>query len=339
MSQFTVRPYEPGDEEGILRLFNGVFAEGNPGFVPRTLEVWRHIYAENPAGQQIFVALDAERKIIANYSAIPAWLCARGQRRWSSQPVDTCVDPAWRGSLRKNSVFVTVASAFIQEYCTPGPRPFNDIMWGLPNQKAFPVGTRIIGYQPVHCPMPSQVGLLAPEWIEPLAALAGEVEVREGGAAGFDQLAELFERTRDEVELGVWRDAAYLRWRYRDWPGNPYGTMLARRGGELVGGCVFRRGWMDQPIVPVVDWVGRGGDRSAVAGLLAAVARLAHGLGGRRLETWVTPNMALHPTLRALGLLEEPTPFNLCIMVFSPHFELEWAKAHWTVTMGDSDLY
>lgn len=339
MSAFTVRPYEPGDEEGILRLFNEVFSEGNPGFVPRTLEVWRHIYAHNPAGRQVFVALDSARNIIANYSAIPAWLRAQGERRWCSQPVDTCVHRTWRGSLRKNSVFVTVAQAFIREFCTPGPHPYNDIMWGLPNQKAFPVGTRIIGYQPVHCPMPSQVAALTPEWIEGLAAHAGDVEVSEGGAQGYAELGALFERTCDEVELGVWRDEAYLNWRYRDWPGNPYRTMLARRNGELVAGCVYRLGWMDQPIVPVVDWVGRGSDKNAVAGLLAAIARLAHGLGGSRLETWVTPNMAHHASLRALGLAQEPTPFNLCIMVFSPAFSLEWAKAHWTVTMGDSDLY
>lgn len=339
MSGFTVRPYEPGDEEGILRLFNTSFSEGNPGFVPRTLETWRHIYARNPAGQQVFVALDAERNVIANYSGIPASLDVRGQRRWCTQSVDTCVHRAWRGSLRKNSVFVTIAKAFIQEYSAPeGPRPC-DIMWGLPNQKAFPVGTRIIGYQPVHCPMPSQVAVLESAWIEGLAAHAEGVEVSEGGLDAYEQLGGLFERTRDEVELGVWRDAQYLGWRYRDWPGSPYGTMLARRNGELVGGCVFRRGWMDQPIVPIVEWFGRGGDRSAVAGLLATIARKAQGLGGRRLETWVTPSMTIQSSLRALGLVEEPTPFNLCIMVFSPSFDLEWAKAHWFVTMGDSDLY
>ena len=47
MSSFTVRPFEPGDEQGVLELFNRVFAEGNPGFVPRTMETWRRLYVWN----------------------------------------------------------------------------------------------------------------------------------------------------------------------------------------------------------------------------------------------------------------------------------------------------
>ena len=139
--------------------------------------------------------------------------------------------------------------------------------------------------------------------------------------------------------MGVFRDEAYLAWRYRDWPGIAYRALLARRGDELVGGLVFRLGWMGQPIVPLVDWIGRGGDRAAVAGLLAAVARITLDAGGSRLETWVTPNMPLAPTLAALGLVPEPTPFNLCIMVFSETFDLDWAKRNWHFTMGDSDIY
>lgn len=339
MSGFTVRPYEAGDEEGILRLFNEVFAEGNPAFVPRTLDLWEHIYARHPAGRQIFVAEDADRRIIANYSAIPAWLAVQGERRWCSQPVDTCVHRDWRGSLRKNSVFVTIAKAFIEEYCTPGQPPYNEIMWGLPNEKAFPVGTRIIGYTPVHCPMPRQVGYASPEWIDRLAAEAHGIALSEAGADDLGSLAALFASTLDEVPMGVFRDEAHLAWRYRDWPGVAYRALLAHRGGELVGGLVFRLGWMGQPVVPLVDWIGRGGDRAAVAGLLAAVARITLEAGGSRLETWVTPNMPLAPTLSALGMTSEPTPFNLCIMVFSETFDLDWAKRNWHFTMGDSDIY
>lgn len=339
MSSFTVRPYEPGDEEGILRLFNEVFSEGNPGFEPRTLDTWEHIYSRNPYERQVLVATDADGAIIANYSAIPVEMSVNGERRPSSQPVDTCVHKDWRGSLRKNSVFVTIAREFVREFCTTGAEFYNEIMWGLPNEKAFPVGTRIIGYQPVHCPMPRQVGAASPEWIDALVARAEGVSVEPAGAESLAEIAALFEACVDEAPLGTWRSEEYLAWRYRDWPGVDYQALLARRDGELVGALIYRLGWFGQPIVPLVDWIGRGGDVAATAALLAEVSRITVEAGGSRLETWTTPNMARNASLLDLGLAQEASPFNLCIMVFSATFDLDWAKRHWVFCMGDSDIY
>jgi hypothetical protein len=344
VSGFTVRPYEPGDEEGLLALFNRVFAEDNPAFVPRTMEAWRGIYLDNPAGMQTFTGLDADGRIVANYSAIPAAAVLRGQRVMCAQAVDSCVDKAWRGSLRKQSLFVTIATEFIRHYSTKGREPFDDYMYGLPNEKAFPIGTRIIGYQPVHVPLHALVRELSPDTDGWLAALEAEaaadgVQVEAFAGADTQPAAALFERHLEEVPLGIWRDAAYLGWRYRPRPDVQYEALLARRGGALVGVVVYRLGWMGQPLVPLVDWIGPGADRAAVAALLAAVARRARDAGARRLETWLTPNARHHATLSALGLRDEATRFNLCIMTFGPRLQLEWAKANWCFTMGDSDIF
>src|SRR5262245_54835266 len=213
MSSFSVRPYEPGDEEGILALFNRVFAEDNPAFVPRTMEAWRAIYLDNPAGVQVFVGLDADRNVVANYSAIPAHAVVKGERRLCAQAVDSCVDRAWRGSLRKQSLFVTIANEFIRHYSTEGREPFDDFMYGLPNEKAFPVGTRIIGYQPVHVPLHALVRDLAsgdaPAWIDTLRARAGGVSVDEFTGGDVAEVAALFHDNLTGVPLGLWRDAAY----------------------------------------------------------------------------------------------------------------------------------
>jgi|GEM_PF-1131020 len=342
MSSYSVRPYEPGDEEGILALFNRVFAEGNPAFVPRTMATWRRLYAGNPAGLQIFVGLDADRRIVANYSALPAPAVVRGRRRLCCQAVDSCVDRAWRGSLRKQSLFVTIATEFIRHFSTQGRLPFDDYMYGLPNEQAFPVGTRIIGYQPVHVPLPALVRAPDAAWIESLsreAAAGGALRVDEIGVAE-PLTAALFERHLEGWPLGIWRDAPWLAWRYGPRPdGVSYGALLARRGGEPAGVLVYRLGWMGQPIVPLVDWVGDGRDRPVLAALLAAAARRTLEAGGTRVETWVTPNMPHAATLAALGLAAEPSRFNLCIMTFGPDVPLDWAKNNWCLTMGDSDIY
>jgi hypothetical protein len=342
MSEFTVRLYEPGDEVGILDLFNRTFSEDNPGFVPRTLELWRHLFERNPAGTQIMVADDAQGRLIANYSSLPVFGSLRGEKRLCTQIVDSCVDKEWRRSLRKGSVFVTIGADFLRFFSTPGRAPFDDYIYGLPNEKAFPVGTRVLGYKPVHTPfyaLVHPVGAATGEWLGSLASQSGGVTVQERRGDDWSEVAALFEAHLAEVPLGVWRDAPYLAWRYPPREVEPYRTLLARRGGALVGALVLRMGWFGHRLLPLVDWIGPGADREAVAALLGAAARLGVAVGAQKLETWVTPQTSHHATLSALGLVPEPTVFNLCIMVFGSDFDLAWAKANWVFTMGDTDIF
>lgn len=341
MSRFSVRPYEPGDEQGVLDLFNRVFREDNPSFEARSMETWRAIYLQNPAGVQIFVGLDADGQIVANYSSIPAACVVKGQRRICAQAVDSCVDRAFRGSLRKNSPFVTIARGFIAHYSTPGREPFDEYMYGMPNEQAFPVGTRILGYKPVLVPFPALVREPDEVWLE---GLEGKAQAGGVSVSGFDlgapaEAAALFQSHLDQIELGLWRDEAYLSWRYAPRNGISYGALAARRGTELVGVLIYRLGWMGQPIVPLMDWIGPGADQAALAGLLAAVGRICREAGGQRLETWLTPATGHHAGLSVLGMTRQDSRFNLCIMTFSPDFDLAWAKRHWFFTMGDSDIH
>lgn len=339
MSNFSVRRYQPGDEQAILDLFNGVFAENNPNYVPRSLEHWRHIYLANPAGQEILVATDDKGEIIANYSAIPAHCSVDGVRLRSAQAVDTCVRKDWRGSLRKNSVFVTIARDYCEIFGQTNADYTNEYMWGLPNEQAFGVGTRIVGYQPVHCPMPRLFREADEAWVSGLEQAGAGVQVLASDGTDLAELSDLYARHTDQVPLGLWKDEAYLAWRYRDWPGNPYRAIKACRDGQLQAALIYRLGWMGQALVPLVDWIGRGDDRALLAALLAHVGRETLAAGGRRMETWVTPGARQWAPLQALGLTPEHSPFNLCIMVYSDRFDHARAVSSWVVTMGDSDIY
>jgi len=341
MSEFRVRRARPGDEHEILALFNTVFAEGNPAYVPRTMETWKHIYSANPSGAEILVAEDEAGTLIANYSAMAYSCRVRGARLRCAQAVATCVAAEWRGSLRRNSVFVSIARTYCEIFGETNPDYTNEYLFGLPNEKAFPVGTRVVGYRPVHCPVPSLVREFDRDWVDEMARRGADVEVTEsqGDDADLAAMGALFEDHIDQVPLGIWKDAAHLAWRYRDWPERPYRFLLARRGGQLVGALVFRIGWMGQPIVPLVDWIGPGDDEGALAGLLARVGDITLRAGGQKLETWITPGAAQRPTLLDLGLFQQESLFNLCIMIYSELFDLQWATDNWVLTMGDSDIY
>ncbi len=338
--EYVVRPYEPGDEEGILDLFYEVFREDNPDMPRRPLALWRQLFADNPAGLQCFVAEDEAGKIIANYASMPAFCSVEGERRLCTQIVDTAVDRAWRRSLRKKSVFVVVGREFLSYWCVPGEQPYNEYIYGLPNERAYKAGTRILGYKPVLTPMPTRVLVFDDARLAALGTHARDVEVEEFDVGQPEVAAALFESHLDEVPLGTWRDAAYLRWRYRERAGVVYRGLLARRGGQPVMAAWFRLGWADKSITPVVDWVGPGGDTEAVAALLGAAARItAAERGWNRVETWVMPQTTYWDSLDVLELGEEPSNFNLCIIDSMLDHDFEWARTHWFFTMGDSDIF
>jgi hypothetical protein len=339
MEPFEVRRYRPGDEEEILALFNRVVQADDSDYVPRTMATWRHRYIDNPMGYQVLVATDAAGEIIGNYSAMAMHCSVRGEKRRCAQAVDTVVDRAWRGSLRKSSVFVTIGRQYLEEFCRPEGDTGNEYAYGLPNNQAFGVGTRILGYKPVHCPMPTQVKEIDEAWVEELEKRTGSVTVTEDDWSSLEEVEQLFLRNLDQVPLGLWRDATYLAWRYRDWPDVRYRLLLARRDGDVVGALVFCLGWFGQPIVPLMDWIGPGDDRESLSALVAQVGRITLAEGGSRLETWVTPNMPQLRTLQAMGFGAEESPFNLCIMVYGRDFDLDWSAANWFFTMGDSDIY
>ena len=58
----------------IAALDAVVFGEGDPAFEKRTLAQWRWLWAENPMGRQIMVAVTPSGQVIAHYGALPARL-------------------------------------------------------------------------------------------------------------------------------------------------------------------------------------------------------------------------------------------------------------------------
>lgn len=344
MSSFRIREYEPGDEEQILPLFNRVFGDDNPDFVPRDMDTWRHIYEANPAGHKTLVGTDADGNIVANYSSCPVKIRVRGEERIASQVVDSCVDMAWRRSLRKNSLFITIAHEYQRTFCDADQPVFNDYIYGLPNENHYPLGVRLLGYTPVHCPLPRQVRDFDEGWPAELATRAGDVVAADADWTRLGEVAALAARHADEMPLGNVRDLPYLAWRYRDWPERPYGLILARRdggAGEVCGAAFYRVGvpWEKRPVAAVLDWYGAAGDEQTAAALLSRVAAAAWAREHPRVETWVTPAMPHGDVLRGLGLREEDTQFNLCMVLFARDYDIDWVKRNWWLTMGDTDIY
>ncbi len=333
----SIRPYEPGDEVGILALFNEVFGENNPSFVPRSLRHWNWQFRDNLLGHHTYVATDATR-IVGTYTAIPGVWLHEGAPMAGSQAVDTCVAKEHRNTLKREGVFLTLARTWFERFGQPHA---DRIVYGFPNPIAYRIGTKQLDYRPVHTPVVSLVRDFDTPWVDYLSGMgADRMIVRELTSVPSD-VDSLFHAMAEDLRLVARRDAAYLKWRYLDCPTFRYRLLGAygKDGDDLRGLLFLRTEWFDKPLAPLVDWVVRGDDQQGIAALAQAAARLAREKGKARLETWVPPWSSHWKTLSTIGFVPDPSRFNLCIRVFGPPFDENWAKDHWFFTMGDSDVY
>lgn len=337
-SSYEVRPYRDGDEAGLVDLFNAVFGEGDAGFERRTPEQWRWLWADNPMGRQIVVAVSGEGQVIAHYGALPARIQVGDAVHVSAQMIDSMVHPEWRRGLQREGVFLKTAKAFFERW---DHLPENAVHYGFPNKRVYPIGRRYLKYTSFIEPVP----VIHRNFFEDPdddavgrdhAGAAEAVEVARFGP----EMDELWARLKPAYPFAHVRDHAYLRWRYDGCPWLPYRRFLIRdASGRLRGYFVARERWQKLPILALTDLLVAPDDAAAVAVALRAATRLARATGHARVEGWLPER---HPTFahaRAAGFRTEPGLYVMCMNLFVASPTREEALQRCYYTIGDSDVW
>ncbi|MFG0317971.1 MAG: GNAT family N-acetyltransferase [Planctomycetota bacterium JB042] len=334
----TVRPYRPGDEDGILRLFNEVFAEDDPAHALRSRAHWEWEFLENPAGTQVVLGVEPNGRIIAQYACLPAIVHLAGRRVCCGQGIDSVVHKDYRRGLKREGAFLKTAKYYFEHYGVPEVNAFG---YGFPNKKAYRIGVRMLGYVPIATP----VKTLARNLIN----FKNDAEASEGGdPAGsvvpIDRFDERSDRLWGAIEakhaMAIVRDARYLNWRYVDCPSVEHESFGLEDGaGGWRATWTLRRNWMGPPILAVCELIADPKDVGAIARALAHVCRYAREHGQQRVEIWVPPTTPVYDTILARGFKAESSPFNLCVKIYDPALDAAWARANWYYTIGDSDVF
>lgn len=138
MENIKTRNYKEGDEKGINKLFNKLFSQF------RTLEEWNHRFKENPAVTDIadwVMVIENEEEIVGHYAALPLDIRCNNKTYKVNQPVDTMLDTSLRlGSKTIKELFGSYISHLIKNNIAVGG-------FGFPNEVAYLVGKRRIGYK------------------------------------------------------------------------------------------------------------------------------------------------------------------------------------------------
>jgi len=326
---FSVRPYRPGDEAGILALFARAF--GSHGV--RSRRLWEWEYRRCPEGRQIVLAVAADGEVLAHYATVPVRLHVAGSVVLAGHVVDSMGQPRRRGGLGGRGPFLAVARRYFETF---GTAALAHCGFGFTTPPIHRFGARHLHYSAVVPELPALFCNLfagAP----PALHVPATVALRE--VERFDPAVDrLWARCAPEMPLTIVRDRRYLDWRYADIP-VPYRRFEVWRGERLDALFVLRAGWCGAPIVALTELLARRDDLQALECALATALHLAGELGMTRVETWLPERHPFFARARALGFRSERTNLTLTARLYRTPEALDWHRENWFYTIGDSDIF
>ncbi|MEM7200640.1 MAG: GNAT family N-acetyltransferase [Planctomycetota bacterium] len=325
-----MRRSTPADAEAIASLVTAAFGADDTHQFEAAWWHWK--YGSNPAGFQGLVAQDAEGRIVGHFGGVPLNVRVDNQSLTFAQGCDTCTDPAVRRGLHNPGVFVRLAQAYTSTYGIPG---CNAVMFGMPNQRSYRIGSRYADYR-----------ILRQQWLlvsrgESSASADTGVEVHDVTSVD-DDVTALCEHVRRRYRCMTRRDARFLRWRFLDAPASPYRITLARSStdGTLRAYAVHRLGRLMGNVVGIlVDWLCDPTDLAAARSLQAAV-REHYARLGRSEVVFLCPTAS--PWFRVFqgwGFCVRPSPYMMMALPFAPQLEPRFLRKHWYYTLADFDIF
>lgn len=353
IEEWRLERYQQGDEQAILELFKTVFGKS------RSLEHWHWQFRDNPYGGP-FVSLARrvrDRAVVGSYSVMPIQLNVCGRPVLACQSVDTAVHPEFRGQR----IFEKTASDCYAWCAESGLAA----VIGFPNANSYPGFVRGLEWKRIVFPTQSMLRLSLAGGLRqvlgtPALASAADLPYRLVTAARIGMRRAMARRLvrggvrlavsaqvpghyeafwnawRAQEYLSVWKDSAYLAWRYDRDPDQRFRHIHLERDGVITAYAVVTE--IDRALVVCELMI--GGRDVAMGRLLVAelcADARAHGL---RAVTFLGHDAGI--TRDALAGFEHTVSYT---NVFGGRAFVAGALAdtlphagNWTVTFGDGDF-
>jgi GNAT superfamily N-acetyltransferase len=320
----TLRHFAAGDEAGILALKCAVF----PGLVRANEEVrWRWEFDANPVQAPPFpraFVLERGTQIVGAFVFLPYRVQVGEDVVFGASGIDLCIDPGARGGGH--------AHALVRRWLAPGfaDFPFAVALNDASRHLFTRHGAELLGgsgesiawghflKQPR---VPSRRPMLRTEVVTELPS---------------DSDA-LWQSVRRGQRLLLVRDAAYLKWRWRDFPFG--GVTMVRAVGERseTRGLAMVQDDPKAQDLYVAELMHAAGDDAAQRGLVDRAITIARGTPRKVL--WVSTRDARQlPVLQDEGFVLVPAPVpTFCARVHHVPASGPVRVAEWATAIGDGD--
>lgn len=314
--RFRVRTYQEGDGPRIRALFREVFGH------EKREDLWEWEFRRNPYGTRIMLCEHESGALVAQCAAIPVPLYYRGEIIPAAQLVDCMSKKSFRAlAVRKQGLFAITTQAFFDYYTGENRDVY---LYGFPGVRHYRLGALLLKYRKTQPYVHLQLTHPAPRrnLFRRLVRLTpGVVENREAA------VAELRRADQEHHPLSLYKEPAYLRWRYAEAPRDYTVVGLQSLTGKLLSLAYLQpRG---ENAYRLLDFFGyRHMDRL---------------MGQFRAETGATVTLWLPKPHCSLFSHSVPLADDIGAVPVGRSFhaglDWDWANEHFFYTMGDCDLF
>ncbi len=345
---WTIRPYQPGDEQTVVRLFDRVFGH------PITEAHWRWKLKHLPSPvENVWLAIH-EGQPIFHYGGIPC----RFHLPTGEQIAMISVDGMTAPEFRRRGV-LTHVGRFIYDTWRDAGIPFT---LGLPNEQwgsrtkalgweaLFPFRWLIRPLRPATL-LAHRLGVPALARLRPLDTVWNRswdhfikpdptVSIESVRQAGPD-FDRLWEACAPEIKVSVVRDSQWVQWRYLSAPSQHYRVLLARRAQQPVGYLAYRI--KDTPQVKlgfIADLFTPPTERKGRATLLNRVLLRMQAEQVEAVFTLTIPKTPLVCTFRRAGFVFSRGAFSVQMVPLASDLPMEMFRnpKNWHLAGGDFDV-
>ena len=320
--KFVVRPYGPGDEIGVLSLWQTAFKKEMPP------DVWRWKYLDNPYEVQIALCVSEDGTILVMYGGIPYRANWKGKTVCVTHLADIMSHPDCRGT----GVFVRAGAAFFDLFAGPEATIF---YYGFPGKYHFDIGEKYLEYSALKGGV-SFLTTRTADLTQNKMRFGGRIEQITDVDDAFDSLWKV---CCGDFPFAVIRDSAFLRWRFFEHPMNKY---------ELWGYRPYlQKGWKAYAAFAVEGAKARMVDilvssyGRAMNDFLARLGAQFVERGIAEVETWLPGNHFLAQAAISAGFRpsQEPLGFIPTGRSFHPSLSLDWVSNNIYYSLADGDLF
>lgn len=326
---FLIRPYQNGDEQGVLDLWRNSFG--------RDLDcsLWRWKYLFNPWGRQIMLCLIEEKEAVVMFAGLPYKARYMDQECTVTHAVDNMSHPAYRGSISgKKGLFVQTAEVFFRKFAGPDRSAF---VYGLPGERHFRLGSLLLGYRQLQggiAYMEAETNAL----VGKPKLFSGRIETVHAGHAVLDRLVR---KLRSQYPFAVVRDGNFMHWRFAQHPLYNYEIWLhSSFWGKSPKGYAVLRVQQDQAVI--VDML-LDNHKKTANDFWTRLAWQLKDRGIKKLKTWLPGNHFQAGLLKDCGFAEQREPLGIVPAAvaenFHPGLDFSWAARNIYYTMADGDLF
>ncbi len=306
-----IRPYQPGDEQGICQLFALVFRSELP------LAVWRWKYLREGEPPPVIVA-EEDGHIICHFATIRQRLSWRGEENWGWDSVDTMCHPRYQG----RGLFRRAVQEFMRRFCDDR----SALIYGFPNERHRRLGELLVGYEPV-------------ARVHKLRQTGRSLQSgRRGDDMAFDLLPldwdAHWRRLAQRFAMVTRRDRRFLLWRYWLRPEKRYRfvTILGAAALAVVG--------IEREKAYLMEFLVKAGDAELARRLLSGVVAIIQAERVSEIEGWFPPFTWESQFLCSSGgfTAEEAEHWLECRLL-DQRLSAAWLAEHFYYSLGDFDVY